>query len=189
VAEVATDLGCDWHTVMDAVLVYGQPLIDDPLTRIGPVEAVGIDETLARQGRYRRQLWSTQIVDVRSGQLLDVVADRPQAWCDQIAGTGSHVWLRALGNDTAGDAASLAADRFRLDIRPAPRSISMSGRPRSSTIGAKTDCRSKTGTGAERGDRPQIRLSSGRAARLATTLGAGLPALAVPRSPHFASAH
>lgn len=24
VNEVATDLGCDWHTVMDAVAVYGQ---------------------------------------------------------------------------------------------------------------------------------------------------------------------
>ena len=30
VSEAATDLGCDWHTVMDAVSVYGQPLIDDP---------------------------------------------------------------------------------------------------------------------------------------------------------------
>ena len=29
-AEVAADLGCDWHTVMDAVVVYGTPLIDDP---------------------------------------------------------------------------------------------------------------------------------------------------------------
>src|SRR5215213_1766835 len=30
VAEVAGDLGCDWHTVMDAVAVYGTPLIEDP---------------------------------------------------------------------------------------------------------------------------------------------------------------
>jgi transposase len=96
VAEVAADLGCDWHTVMDAVVIYGRLLIDDP-ARIGPVEAVGIDETLvAREGRYRRQRWSTQIVDVRTGQLLDVVADRDTtavcawfadqdpAWCDGI---------------------------------------------------------------------------------------------------------
>jgi transposase len=96
VAEVAADLGCDWHTVMDSVVIYGQPLVDDP-DRIGPIEAVGIDETLfAREGRYRRQRWSTQIVDVRTGQLLDVVADRdttavcawfadqPQAWLDGI---------------------------------------------------------------------------------------------------------
>ena len=29
VAEVARELGCDWHTVMDAVVVFGEPLIDD----------------------------------------------------------------------------------------------------------------------------------------------------------------
>jgi transposase len=84
VAEVAADLGCDWHTVMDAVVVYGTPLIDDP-DRFGVVSAVGLDETLfARVGEFRRQLWSTQIVDVATGQLLDVVAGRdssgPCAW-------------------------------------------------------------------------------------------------------------
>jgi len=92
VAEVAADLGCDWHTVMDAVVIYGTPLIDVP-DRFGAVSAVGLDETLfARQGPFRRQLWSTQIVDVRRGQLLDVVAGRdssepcrwfaarPEAW-------------------------------------------------------------------------------------------------------------
>jgi hypothetical protein len=30
VQEVADDLGCDWHTVMDAVALCGRPLIDDP---------------------------------------------------------------------------------------------------------------------------------------------------------------
>lgn len=92
VAEVATDLGCDWHTVMDAVMLYGTPLVDDP-KRFGAVTAIGLDETLfAREGRFRQQRWSTQIVDVRRGQLLDVVqgrdssepcrwfAEQPEAW-------------------------------------------------------------------------------------------------------------
>jgi len=43
VAEVAADLGCDWHTVMDAVMLYGTPLIDDP-ARFGAVTAVGLDD-------------------------------------------------------------------------------------------------------------------------------------------------
>ena len=30
VAEVARQLGCDWHTVMHAVVALGTPLIDDP---------------------------------------------------------------------------------------------------------------------------------------------------------------
>jgi transposase len=76
VAEVAADLGCDWHTVMDAVVLYGEPLIDDP-GRFGAVTALGLDEVLfAREGSFRRQRWSTQIVDVRRGQLLDVVPGR-----------------------------------------------------------------------------------------------------------------
>ncbi len=96
VSEGADDLGCDWHTVMDAVVVFGEPLIDDP-ARFEAVSAVGLDETLyVREGRYRRQLWSTRIVDVQRGQLLDVVpgrevanccawfAARPQAWCDAV---------------------------------------------------------------------------------------------------------
>jgi transposase len=51
VAEVARELGCDWHTVNDAVIGYGTPLVEDP-TRIGEVVALGLDETLfCRRGR------------------------------------------------------------------------------------------------------------------------------------------
>lgn len=96
VSEVADDLGCDWHTVMDAVVLFGEPLIDDP-ARCGMVSAVGLDETLyVREGRYRRQRWSTQVVDVQHGLLLDVLdgkdvatccawfAARPTGWCDRV---------------------------------------------------------------------------------------------------------
>lgn len=96
VAEVAKDLSCDWHTIMDAVVHFGTPLVDDP-NRFGDVDAIGLDETLfCRQGRWRTQSWSTQIVDVGRGQLLDVVpgrdgapscawfAARPQQWRDRI---------------------------------------------------------------------------------------------------------
>jgi transposase len=96
VTDVAADLGCSWHAVMDAVVAVGEQLIDHP-DRIGVVTALGLDETLfAKVGRFRTQLWSTQIVDVRRGQLLDVVpgrdsvnpcrwlAARDQAWRDRI---------------------------------------------------------------------------------------------------------
>jgi transposase len=81
---------------MDAVVTIGEQLVDHP-DRIGDVTALGLDETLfAKLGRFRTQSWSTQIVDVRRGQLLDVVpgrtapepcrwlAARPQAWRDRI---------------------------------------------------------------------------------------------------------
>lgn len=88
VAEVARELGCDWHTVMDAVISYGTPLVEDP-ERIGEVTALGLDETLfARTGPRRIQSWCTSIVDVqRPAQLLDVVEGRsstaPSAWLNR----------------------------------------------------------------------------------------------------------
>ncbi|HMK63664.1 MAG TPA: ISL3 family transposase [Acidimicrobiales bacterium] len=76
VAEVARELGCDWHTVNDAVLAYGEALVDEP-GRYGEVEALGLDEVLfVRRGRFRRQEFSTSICDVQRGQLLDIVAGR-----------------------------------------------------------------------------------------------------------------
>jgi transposase len=85
VAEVARELGCDWHTVMDAVLAYGTPLIEDP-ERIGDVTALGLDETLfARCGPHRTRSWCTSIVDVNTpARLLDIVEGRtstaPSDW-------------------------------------------------------------------------------------------------------------
>ena len=77
-----------WHTVNDAIIAYGNPLVEDP-ARIGEVGALGLDETLfCRQGRWRTQRWCTSIVDVSPGcaQLLDVVPGRyasgPSAWLE-----------------------------------------------------------------------------------------------------------
>jgi len=76
VAEVARELGCDWHTVNDAVVAYGTALVDHP-DRFGVVEALGLDEVLmVRRGPWHRQEFSTQLVDVGRGQLLDVVPGR-----------------------------------------------------------------------------------------------------------------
>ena len=76
VAEVAEHLGCDWHTINDAVLAYGQALVDHP-ERFGDVSSLGLDEDLmVKIGEWRRQQFVTAIVDVDRGQLLDVVPDR-----------------------------------------------------------------------------------------------------------------
>lgn len=97
VAEIAGELGADWHTINDAVTAWGKALLDADTERIGTPEAVGIDETLAvRRGPFRTQEWSTGIVDVGAGRLLDMVpgrssagpiewfADQGQAWCSNI---------------------------------------------------------------------------------------------------------
>jgi transposase len=97
VAEVARELGADWHTIMDAVTAYGAPLVADP-ARIGEVTALGLDETLfVRRGQWRTQAWCTSIVDVnRPAQLLDVVEGRdskaPSAWLN----TRPQSWRDAI---------------------------------------------------------------------------------------------
>ncbi len=61
------------------------------------MSALGLDETLfCREGRYRHKAWSTSIVDVGRGQLLDVVPGRtakePAGWLlKQPAG-----WLKGI---------------------------------------------------------------------------------------------
>jgi transposase len=89
VNEVARELGCDWHTVNDAVIAYGEALVDDP-GRFGVVTALGLDEVLfCRIGPWHRQEFSTQLVDVKIGQLLDVVPGR--------SGKAPSRWLEARG--------------------------------------------------------------------------------------------
>ncbi len=97
VASVAKELGTDWHTVNNAVIGWGGALIDADTNRVGAVTAVGIDETLfVRRGQWRHKCWATSIVDVDTGQLIDMVEARtakaviywfntePQAWVQQI---------------------------------------------------------------------------------------------------------
>lgn len=79
VSDVADELGCDWHTVNDAVQAYGEALLAEP-GRIGEVNALGLDETLfVRRGERHHKHWSTSIVDVRRGMLLDMIEDRDAA--------------------------------------------------------------------------------------------------------------
>jgi len=94
VNEVAAELGCDWHTVNDTVIAYGTALVDDDPDRLGQPTALGLDETLfCRIGPRRRQSWSTSIVDVRAGRLLDVVPGRSAVEpCRWLADRGDG-WL------------------------------------------------------------------------------------------------
>ena len=127
VEDVADDLGADWHTVNDAVMAYGAALVDDA-DRFGTVAALGLDEVLfARQGQWRTQAWSTSIVDVGAGQLLDVVegrtaagacgwlAEQPEQWRDGISWAVldlSGPWRLAF--DTMLPDATQVADPFGL---------------------------------------------------------------------------
>ena len=80
VSDVADELDCDWHTVNDAVVAYGEALLAADIDRVGAVDALGLDETLfVRTGRFRTQSWCTSVVDVTAGRgatLIEVVEGR-----------------------------------------------------------------------------------------------------------------
>ncbi len=100
VAEIAEHPGCAWHTVNDAVLAYGDALVDLP-ERFGDVNSFGLDEhMMVKLGKRRRQQFVTAIVDVDRGQLLDVVPDRnaeaPKSWL-RVRG---DEWLSHVGAGT-----------------------------------------------------------------------------------------
>ena len=66
VAVVARELSVCWWTVMNAVVLHGTPLVDDP-KRVGTVTALGIDETSFLCGQagaldhLRRRGWWTWV--------------------------------------------------------------------------------------------------------------------------------
>ena len=91
VNEVADELGCDWHTVNDAVVAYGEALLDADVDRVGAVDALGLDETLFfRKGPRHLKQWCTSVVDAggpeRAAKLIEVVEGRTAAkvsgWLD-----------------------------------------------------------------------------------------------------------
>jgi len=121
VNEVATALGCDWHTVNDAVMAYGTALLQDP-QRFGTVRALGLDEVLfVRLGTYRTATFSTQLVDVERGQLLDIVEGRKAE--------GPRTWLENRGADW------LAEVRFAtLDLSATYKSVFDSAIPHATQV-------------------------------------------------------
>jgi transposase len=92
VNQVADELGCDWHTVNDAVVAYGEALLDADVGRVGTTTALGLDETLFfRKGRWRTQQWVTSVVDVggagRPAKLIEIIEGRTAVkvsdWIDE----------------------------------------------------------------------------------------------------------
>ena len=100
VNEVATVLGCDWHTVNDAVLAFGKVLVDHP-DRFGVVSALGFDEHLfVKAGERRIQHFVTALVVVEGGQLLDLVPDRKSDAAKRWIEERGAEWRRGVRSGT-----------------------------------------------------------------------------------------
>jgi len=75
VASVARAFGVGWSSAMAAVRDHGLPLVE--ARALGAVEALGVDEhKMLAAGPRRRTTYCTQLVDLDSGRLLDVVPGR-----------------------------------------------------------------------------------------------------------------
>jgi transposase len=74
VSEVANELACDWHTVSDAVTVYGTALLTADRKRLTKTRAIGLDETsFIREAGHARPSFVTTVADVEHHQIIDLL--------------------------------------------------------------------------------------------------------------------
>ena len=79
VAQVARTFGVGWHTAWACVERHGRPMVEDP-RRLHGVRALGVDEhAMLRAGPTHHTIYATQLVDLDTGRLLDVVKNRSAA--------------------------------------------------------------------------------------------------------------
>jgi len=95
-ASIARGFGVSWSTVWACVSRVGAERVDDA-ARVGATEMVGFDETVMQPAaRRRRRRFVTAVVDVATGQILDVFEGRDakhlRAW---LAGMPPE-WLAGI---------------------------------------------------------------------------------------------
>ena len=88
VSEVAAELGCDWHTVNDAVTTYGKALLGADRKRLDKTSAIGLDETsFVKVGARAYRDYATTVADVENHQMIDILPSRNfvevAAWLDK----------------------------------------------------------------------------------------------------------
>jgi transposase len=76
VKEVAGELGCDWHTVNDAVTTYGAALLAADRQRVVHTSAIGLDETNFVRLRDQHTSYATTVCDVEHHRVIDIVPTR-----------------------------------------------------------------------------------------------------------------
>lgn len=88
VSDVAKELACDWHTVNDAVTLYGEALLAADHKRLSTTTAIGLDETsFVKLGHHKAKSYATTVADVANHQLIDILPTR--TFTDVAA------WIRA----------------------------------------------------------------------------------------------
>jgi transposase len=95
--QVAAELACDWHTVNDAVTIYGAALLAADRKRLTRTRAIGLDETSFVRLGNQQTSYATTVADVEHHQIIDILPSRhfvdvagfldkqPTTWKDRIA--------------------------------------------------------------------------------------------------------
>jgi transposase len=87
VKEVAAELACDWHTVNEATITYGQALLEADRKRLNQTTAIGLDETSFVKLGSRHTDYATTVADVEHHQIIDILPSRNYvdvaAWLDK----------------------------------------------------------------------------------------------------------
>ena len=88
VADVAAELNCDWHTVNDAVMTYGQALLAADRRRLNATTAIGLDETsFVKLSTAPARMYATTVADVENHQIIEILPTRKfvdvAGWIDQ----------------------------------------------------------------------------------------------------------
>ena len=95
-ASIARGFGVSWSTVWAAVTRIGRPRVQDP-DRVGVTDMVGFDETVMQPAhRRRRRRFVTAVVDVGTGQILDVFEGRDAADLRRWMATMPPQWLSQI---------------------------------------------------------------------------------------------
>jgi transposase len=77
VSEVAAELACDWHTVNDAVIIYGEALLAADRKRLNRTTAIGLDETsFVKLGSKVHTDYATTVADVENHQIIEILPTR-----------------------------------------------------------------------------------------------------------------
>jgi transposase len=97
VSEVAGELSCDWHTVNEAVITYGEALLAADRKRLNKTTAIGLDETsFVKLSSRNHTDYATTVADVENHQIIEILPTRkytdvagwidkqPRAWKERI---------------------------------------------------------------------------------------------------------
>lgn len=124
-ASIARGFGVSWPTVWAAVERVGRQRVEDP-DRVGPTVMVGFDETVMQPAhRRRRRRFVTAVVDVGTGQILDVFEGRDAAQLRAWMATIPLSWLahvQVVAVDPHEGYRSAVVNPDPVTLRPSPLS-------------------------------------------------------------------